>query len=483
MFDEAIEKTALTGITADGFFTNIRANDFKYDVSFVSTLRALFPQRIGNNDNIFTVDTFDFTRTKNDMGETNSKEFIRNVIAYYTYVNGVSIINVKGNTEAVTELLTTVKNDFLQYTEGFKELKDLSAFVAKQTEAYFYINEGIKASVVFVRNLNLKTWHLLQSLISRICPWWFKDKPLNDEEKELLKSLTYADSSEYKRLIALFAQKYDFRSEKIKKLLGGFESRCKQKKLDEIRDSINNYKSYIDDNIKSYRALIEELEGLKLKESGLIYQINEGSDDSEIVDYFLCNKHVNLISANDNCIEIIVDTTLDNYDPEIYEVIRSNPKSYLYCGYSQEIEIFKDSNIRKKFLDACFGDEPVLKIKIRAYYKLWLEGVVSTLQRYRFPSEYNDYLSNPHLDFYACIGNNKPIIESYLREGEYITAIEQCVSSAKNINLAEGAQTVAPFLEILFSTDRAVIQLPDSSSCSPEEAYKWLTNNNNGVEE
>jgi hypothetical protein len=162
----------------------------------------------------------------------------------------------------------------------------------------------------------------------------------------------------------------------------------------------------------------------------------------------------------------------------------NNENSHLFCGYTATEDAFSDRLARKKFLDAVFGEDAVLKIKVRSFFRLDLRGEVSTIKAYNYPPEYAGYLTNPHFYFFACIGNNEPVINERLLKGDYIGAIEQCVSSGKNLNLAEGAQTVAPFLAQVFAAGcGAIILTPDGVSCTPKEAYEWLTAQEAGAQE
>ena len=127
----------------------------------------------------------------------------------------------------------------------------------------------------------------------------------------------------------------------------------------------------------------------------------------------------------------------------------------------------------KKLLDAIFGDEPVLRVKICAYYDMDVRGDVDSMRRYRFQPNCNDYMPNPHLNHYNCLGNHRRYINDRLTDGDVVGAIEQCIASAKSLNIGEGA-TMEYFLHDLFQTSRKIIELPDHTSVNPSEALKWL---------
>lgn len=484
MFNKELYNLTLTSDIANKFFPNIHGECYGGDNSFLATLRALLAPRMKEDEHIALR-----VRVRNDR-ETTIKGYTDDDGAVYLSdgvdYNTLLVCGLNGTENSITASFQKIENSFLKTHKGFEELKDLHVFVAKQANVRFYINEETKSTAIFVGALNTRIWHLIQSLISRFVPWFFKDNPLNDEEKALVKALTNRYAPEYENLIEKFAAKYDFRGIKIQQMLGGFENRSKNKQLTAIRNDINNQQRRAENLMNDYTNLLQTIADLRIKECGLEYQIKEGGEDSEIVDYFVCNKHLNPISVSNDNLEIIVSATIENYDPDLYERMYKNPKSYLFTGYEVGAEVFKDLEVRKKFINAIFGEDSVLKIKVCAYYNLNLQGRVSTIKRYTYPPEYIDHLTNPHFYFFACIGNNEGYINKLLREGDYIAAIEQCVSSAKNLNLSEGSQTVAPFLGKVFEAGcKSIIKLPDGTSCTPTEAYKWLVSQeeNNNTQE
>lgn len=473
MFSKRITSLTLTSEVADEIFSNIRGESYKDDRTFVATLRALLGSRMREDEDIWVSVT---ERSDPESSVRNSDEIdVINAFSEKVEDNSILICGFNGTEGSVLASFEKIEKLFVKTNTGYDELEDIHAFFAELAYMRVYINVESKSAAVFVDNLDVRIWHLIQSVLSRIVPWYFKDKPLNDDEIKLLWSLKNRYATKYENLIEAFASGNDFRNKKIQKMIGGFETRSKQMRLESVRGEIRRQERSIEQNLEIYRELVINLEDMRVRECGLAYQIKECGDSSELVDYFVCNKHVNPVEARDNSIKIIVDCTIENYDPDMYENMTNNPRSYLFTGYEVSAEAFAEVGARKKFLDAIFGEDSVLKIKVCAYYDLDLGGSVFSMRGYHYPKEYENHLPNPHIDRFACIGNNVPLINTHLRKGDYISAIEQCVSSAKNLNLAEGEQTVAPFMAKVFCCDcKAVIQLPDGTSCTPTEAYEWL---------
>lgn len=474
MFFKNLCNLTLTSEIANDLFPNIFGDCYSDDTSFIATLRALVAPRMSKDDTICLK-----VRTVNpresylrDCGETDKMAYLSD---YCISNNTILICGFYGTSEKNrSAALATIDDSFIRVYPKFSELKDLSAFVANQANMRFYINEEDRSVVVFVDNLDLRLYHYVQSLISRLLPWYFKDKPLENQERELVKSLIRRTATGYERLIEEFANKYDFRRKKIEKLLDGFETAAKRQHLRIVDNELNNIENSIDYNVSQYRDYIRQREAKMIEKAGLMAQINSGCNESEILDYFMCNKHLDPVRVNGTQLEFIVKCYLENFDVEMYERISSNFNSYMYCDYDVTNDVFADVKVRKKFMDAIFSDEPILKIKTCAHYLIDLTGYVEARAGYQYPIEYNDMLPNAHIHYYSCLGNQRPLIEEALRNGDNIGAIEQCVCSAKSINVGESA-TFTYILKAIFSLSaNKIIELPDGTSCSPTEALGWL---------
>lgn len=481
MFTRSFDYLTLTSEIANELFPNVYGDCFNTDTSFVATLRALVAPRMSKDDTLFL-----------KVKTSSAREA---TIREYTDVDGVKLLSdgLDNNTILVcgfnsasesgrNAAMNMVDNAFTRVYPKYVELKDLRAFVSKQANMRFYINEEDRSVAVFVDNLNLRLYHYVQSLVSRLLPWYFKDKPLEDKERDLAKSLIQKTAVGYEKLIEEFASKYDFRGKKIEKMLGGFESAAKRQTLNNVERNLENIERNIESNVNQYREYIRQREDKLLQKAGLIAQINSNSKDSEVSDYFVCNKHLDPISVNSTQLSFIVSCYLENFDVEMYDRISQNFDGYMYHDYDVTNNAFRDPKVRKKFLDAIFCYEPILKIKTCANYTIDLTGWVEAHSNFHYPPEYSDMLPNMHIHRHSCLGNQKPLIEEALRNGDNIYAIDQCVCSAKSINVGESA-TFPYVLRALFSgSAKKIIELPDGTSCTPTDALRWLESQDNNAE-
>lgn len=469
----------LNGYSSD-FFPNIFGDNYVDDCTFTATLRALVSPRIEESQTLSVfVDARDLRFV--DISSFPTEESKLKEIYFeqegFTRRNFITIVALSGgdaNTQKNAQAMSAVDRSFIAQYPGFRELEDIKAFTAKNGDFRFFIDEDRHAAVVFISNATYKLFHLMQAFTPRILPWFFKDKPLDELERALLRSLTETSAEEYIRILGSLEERSNLKLKRLEKQLENFVIDSKRKQLDTVLNRIEDYNGYIDENISRYRKLISEREKIILEKNGLELQIREGADSSEICDYFKCNKRIEFLSAGSSCINFIVKCCIENFDVDMYERFSENFNTHIYTGYAIGNPDFAEAKVRKEFLDEIFSDEPLLKIKTCAFYRICMEGIVEVQSSYNYPRSCKDRLPNPHIDRFACLGDHRPLIEEALRNGDVVGGIEQCVCSAKSINIGE-SPTISHMLHILFSTPvEKIIELPDGTSCTPSEALQWL---------
>ena len=480
MFTREIRRTTLTSETANEIFPNITGGTYKNDVSFVATLRAILDPRIEADDSVnvvFTNSSYSFDTIKTSSKSAVFEAILESAIDPRDNKNQILIHSlVNGSDEDNSATIQYIRENIESQYEGYRRLEDLSLFVKKLVEADFYINENLQNTIIIANQLEVKKVHMIQSLIPRLVPWYFKETPeLSDAERALLISLTKTSAIEYQELIEEFSKRYDFRSLQIKKQLHGFESVFEKRQLREIERAISDIEQNLLSLESRYSEHLKRRDEKMMMRLGLVQKIEE-TNDSEIMEYFLCNKTLHLVNVTDTRLEFISEAYLDNYDPEMFDRIVSNERSVFYRNdrgdrYNDK---FSDEDI-KLLLSAIWGDEASLKIKVCAAYKVdlgekWAEGISG----YHFPTSFENHLPNQHIQRHSCLGNNGMYIQKCLGDNDYILAIEQCVASARNFNMADGV-VAEEFMQNLFAPSaKKIIELPDGTSCTPIRALEWL---------
>ena len=490
MFTKDLWSLDLTQDVAETVFPNIVSFGTQYDLSFLATLRALLYSRISKEDSIrltthisgeiIYVDDFATPDEVVDAYINRALDVEDNDRLFYFSVNGSKTYNDK--------IFDAFDKAFTEQYKGYVELREIKEFTKSQIDrdVHVFVNEYRRSTVIFVYGGDSRIWHYMQSYIPRYFPWYFKDSPITDQERELVKSLLSKSSVKYERCIKEVASKFDFRAEKIKVYAKQFERRGIETAFRRSEQDVSNIRRDIDRNLINYENLIARLEEQSIRRDGLKAQLDNLTDSTELSDFLAHNKYINVIGIDDSgnmC--FIVGTTIEIYEPTLLEHMKEKDNSYLYKGYAvPQGNIFADFDKRKRLVDELFGDEARLRIKVCSYYEIGARGHINGHQKYPYPKpDYEDYLTNPHFYFFNCLGTYKGSIADALLKGNYVDAICQCVNSAKTINLAEGAQTVAPFMGQIFSSNKKIILLPDGTSCTTEEAYNWLVEQDEKTEE
>ncbi len=483
MFSMALGQLALNSGVANRFFKNINADSYQNDYTLGTTLRVLLKDRLPEHTSFYA--DFRLIKARSRMNDCTPLELVRNLAGMTCYENSLNLMYINdGLGTKADDIYERLRVNYARVIKeetfaNLKELPDLSKYCeTKGIKASFFINEVSHYVCIILSNANLKKHHFIQSLLPRCFPWWFDAKPVTEDELKILQSLQKTSSTEYVRLIEEYTAKIDLRNFMIKNVMGDFEIAGYRMRYNSKLNQLQTIRERIKDNIIQYKILMEEQDETNTLLRGLQIIMNEKSDNHELADYFCSNKSIDPIDTNDNRLTFIVKNYLDNYDPDMYEVLARNPNSHLFCGYDHEVDIecFKSVENRKMLLDALFSSEATMRIKTCALYTLDLRGYVESVAFYSFPGDCYDMIPNPHLYYYDCLGNHKRYIEERLTEGDLIGAVEQCVASAKSINIGE-APTMSSFLCNFFSSecgDKKCIETDDGKCLTPAEALELI---------
>ena len=474
MFGKSLSNLSLSNANADLAFRNIQGRTFGDDRSFIATLRALLLPRVGE-------ETVSMVVRSNTYRSSQINSVDRTVLfrdAFGRLDKGtLTVFNVRTSVESdrtrFMEVLDDPESGFLKIYNGYVELTNIRQFVANVMDARFYTNEERHSTVIVVNQLTIRKWHYLQAFTPRYFKWFFDSNPINEDEKNLLASLIQRNPQEYEQRIEHFAELVDLRSYMIKNALGDFEKRSREEQLRAVNAQIENTRRRMNELMQSYQSYIDELDNYNVRRVGLTQLINSEDSGSELIDYFLSNKTLDIIETDGSHIYFIVRTYLDAFDPEMYAAISRHDDSHLFRGYDVMSEVFSSPDSRKKLMDAIFSDDPELRIKCCAYYDLDIRGQSNSTSHYGFPPNCHDRLPNPHLQYHNCLGNHRRYINDRLVNGDLIGAIDQCISSAKSVNIGEDV-TMHYFLRDLFASDEKILENSDGVAFTPAEALQWL---------
>lgn len=481
MFKNILTTTPMSTETANDFFNNrIYGESWSRDMTFLSTLRALLNPRMSRDDSLYL--SFSGSNyTASQLNDLTKDRAVRAIVSDWIGVeNMIHVHNFRSiDADSNASWISFMESSFTSVYEDWHRVEKVTAFFHKVFTVLCYINPAKKSVILFTNNMDVRRMHYLQCGIFAFIPWYFDpEKGVSDLEMELISSLREKTSEKYEACLAKFADKYEFEKERVRKLLRGFETRYEQIQCDRLRSEISNIMRTLEsldrqyaDNLKSKRDSEAALMGLEMK-------IASGGDDSEIMDYFLAHKQLSLEKVRGSQMEFTVRTTLDFFDEDLARRVIENNDSFLYRNYDGRYDNGQISTgDMRELLTEIFLNQ-TLRIRFCAAYRFDMGGSVTALSSYEYGAKCKDYMPNPHIDRYSCLGNYKRIINDRLKENDYIGAIEQCIASAKSLNFGDGA-VMGEFVSKMYamhgnSRSTKFIETPDGKVLTVKEALAWV---------
>lgn len=481
MFKAIINQTPLVNPTADSFFHDkIYGDSFNNDVTFVSTLRALVAPRMQEEERL----KVGFYRTSYEASQISTMSDTRAVKAIADAFDSTESGNIyihsfaSPNQSDNYAMLELYKRSFIKAYKDWGMLEKVTTFFRKQFYVICFINPELKSVAIFADNLDMRYMHYLQCAILAFLPWYFNpDEGVSELEMSLIESLREKTSSRYEEVLAKIAEQYDFRSARIRQMLEGFETKFEKVECDNVRHRISRALSDIDSLNRQIGEVLQRKNELEIRLLGLEAKIAQGSDDSEIMEYFLCNSKLCLDDVTDSHMTFIVKDYLTYFDEEMAKSMIDNSTSYVYRPNGRTCNNLIPAADIKRLMTAIFIDQK-LRIKFCAAYTFDLNGSVQARQEYYFGDNGRNHMPNPHINRYSCLGNYQRTINDLLKDRNYIGAIEQCAASCKSLSFADST-VMQTFMETIYGMrgdgeNTRYIELPDGSMVAPKDAIKWL---------
>ena len=485
MFRNSIAVTPFTTDAANSYFTNINGESYGSDTTFLASLRALIAPRIRAGDMLLL--KFGSSAYSNaEIKSATPGDAIRAICNGANFEqNGLLYVHnfVKAH-EDNSENIHIIDEHFTEVFPQFTKLENVTAFFRRTFAVQCFIDKENKISVIFADNLDTRKMHYLQSAILAFLPWYFdKSVGITEAERNLIYSFREKTPESYQTSIALLAEQYNFREAQIRQMLSGFESRYERMECEKVERDIRNVDIRLNQLNEQFGQEIRKRNDLNVRLLGLRTKIGANAEDSEIMEYFLCNRRLVLESVTDTDMFFSVKDYLAYFDPEMAESAIENPNSYVYSHLNTNVNRNDAAALLKEIF---LSDEPTLRIRVCAAYRFSLNGSVSPQGGHNFGTDFVTYLPNPHIDRYGCIGNYGPEINERLRNNDYIGALEQCIASAKSLNWGD-APVMQEFISKFFANNAPkCVELPDGSVVKPSEAIIWLKSqkeSENGQEE
>ena len=310
-------------------------------------------------------------------------------------------------------------------------------------EAKAFINEELKSGVIAVKR-HAYFNPLLLTLLPQVTPWFFKDKPLTEWEKEFLMSLLKDEESVYDSKVSEFSAQINLESLIKKAKLEKFVGDLLQRKINTL---VLQEKSIIEKMV-SYEDEIRLLQAELTEVGQKIIGIKSTHEDDSVASF------ANAIATNKNCIvknysnaelDIVVMGHLVNFSKTAYESISRSYNSCFYssCAYS--------STVTKQLFHRMM-DELLLgkkyRINLAGEFKIDFSKNNIRLLRTYGSVLHENAIPNPHIAHYACAGGFMAMYNEAFRSGDYLEVLDVAFSEVQNINWTDYSP-VGAFMEDL----------------------------------
>ena len=396
-------------------------------------------------------------------------ERVKNIDTYPLYC--YYIYNSDQNSADVEEIITNNLPEF-------KKRGNITAFIKEKSDSDCTVlyHEVMNAVGIFVNSRDFRMYHLLMSFLPLYYPALFADKKMTDEDYNLVKSLSNKEKDRFYAAIQNLIRPYTAEFRRLQ--LGTLIKNVHETKIRNALSEVNTLKQEANNLEQQYGRLMTQIRDAVIKYEGMKAVEQYDAPEEDLVEYLSTNRNIYGLEIENQVLTFSVTTLLNNFNEEAWKSYSSRGSIFDGEYGVALLDTFKKRDNRKILLDAIFSEDPELYIRMAGNYKLDLDHCrIYTNGHYNYEAVdpvFKDYMPNPHLKIFECLGGYKDRIMPALRNGEYISAVEICMASAGSINLDEVTQTFRPFLGWVLTSTNKIIQTKDGTAMTPEEALVWL---------
>ena len=473
MFGQKIVNTPFTSGSAHSYFKDtIYERNTGADARFISTLRALLHQRIGDNKIKVQYSSSKFSQREAEATTVSS------LVSYMLsedpcgYSDKIYIHGINGESPDRNANLKRVRERFARSFNGFERVQKVTDFFRKSFPVVCFVNQQKRTTVIFIDKITLRKFHAIQSAVFAFLPWYFNpDEGVTQDELDLIQSLQEKSPDKYNEVINRMFGAIDIRAAIIRRGLKGFEASYDRITIENLESEIANDNGYIERYLRDIATRSKSVRDKMFRVSTLKERISGTKD--ELMEYFIHNKNLDLVSVNDSSVTFMVKGQLLYFDEENAKRCINNGRSFIY-SYNAGADISNEDY--KALMTAIFVDQ-TLHINVIGEFKLSLEDGVSAIAHFSIDNNtYANYTPNPHLYHFHCLGGNEKIIAEIIRSGNTIGAVEQCCASNSSLNFSDST-VMGRFMYTLCGGNGInvnCIELPTGEVTTPKGAIEWL---------
>ena len=365
---------------------------------------------------------------------------------------------------------------------GFKHKETVENIVKekfKGTRVEVLYNELRNEAVVFVNSNVIALYHLILSFLPLYYPNIYKTPVTRDDpEVKVLSAMTNQTSSLFKQVLSetLMEFQHEFYVAQVSGLIKLFH----QAAIEEAAKTLSRAKAVMDDYRVRYADAVQEYRNAIIRNEGVLATEKSDETEEELINYLTSNDKIRNVKIKRSTIYFTVATTLSQFSLDAWETFVRNGEIFKgeYGGKTFGNGPFSLIENRKLLFNSIFSDDPLFEIKMAGNYSLDIRNhVFNTNSDFNYELEdplYENYLPNPHLKLFGCLGQYHGRVIDRLAANDLETAMELCVYSAGSVDLDETIQTFRPMMGWIMDSDKKILRRFDGVDMTPKEALLWL---------
>lgn len=301
-------------------------------------------------------------------------------------------------------------------------------------------------------------WELMVSaMLPLFFPHLFKEKPLTDLERRLIKAIYDNEGiDEVIQEILSDPKLRDINDKRMRDVLyrGRYESYRKS-----VEEAIQSYRYRIEDLLMNYRELTKNMHKREME----LYGIESGKDDamSSIEEFFTFIKDSKAVSIkelqDDGSITLSIHTKLNNFDPDMLIFSEMYPHGYYK---------YRDAS---NLVTHIFSANPVFEINTCA-----VVSISSSNSYHGYQCKEKDAIPNPHITYHSCFGSATMILQDLLYENNLAGFAMQLVNSVSNMNLVDSIPRKELFEDLFESEGKVLYNKETKENMTVKEAMTYL---------
>lgn len=311
-------------------------------------------------------------------------------------------------------------------------------------------------------------WNVAAALSSMLMPWYFEDKPLTDEEKNLIFAIdknpeAFIDAAQV--LYNKSAAKSKIESQHLREMFDN----AKDFMIRRLSETIKTFSEKMEDCTAIFEDCAKQIRDATVQKEA--FANSESGYSEALANLMTKNPHIKIICRDrDELVFEVGNYNLQVSYPDALEKNIENQDYGIYRWSPADVPF----EWEKRLIEAVFLDR---EINIPVYSTFLFnvrDNYIRCANRDRPPVFFANSVHNPHHNYFGCLGNNSPKIAKYLAEGDYVNAIIQAQGCVPFWNVGDGGVTMNFMHNEFWDKTHKIFKLPDGTMVNYEDAIKWL---------